>query len=197
MLAKFEKKKKKAIYNCRVVCLGLPMSCQLRLDREGLVGARACATPPKTFLFVFFGTFSANPAALRLDDHQTRLTFRPRRAPCVRACVRYCPTPFNHLFRGETNERGKRRGRGRGRKKIHAEVGSLAMPAAPGVRERLRISFNSAQRLTRAAEESPPPASVVIGGWDATLRAVGLGGGDDSRRFAPLRWLWLCSRSVR
>lgn len=65
------------------------------------------------------------------------------------------------------------------------------MPApAPGVRERLRISFNSAQRLTRAASESPPPPasppSVVVGGWDTTLRAVGLGGGDGSRRFAPL-----------
>lgn len=37
--------------------------------------------------------------------------------------------------------------------------------AGPGVRERLRMSFNSAQRLARAA---------VLGGWEAALR-VGLG----------------------
>jgi hypothetical protein len=83
--------------------------------------------------------------------------------------------------------RGKERENGRGRKKIHAEDGSFAMPA-PGVRERLRISFNSAQRLTRAASESPPPPPPsVVGGWDTTLRAVGLGGGDgSSRQFASL-----------
>jgi hypothetical protein len=84
-------------------------------------------------------------------------------------------------------------------KKNHAEDGSFTM-LAPGVRERLRISFNSAQRLTRAASESPPPPPPppgVIGGWDTTLRAVGLGGGDGSRRFAPLWWLWLYSRDVR
>jgi hypothetical protein len=78
-------------------------------------------------------------------------------------------------------------GGGRGAKN-HAEDGSLAMPAAPGVRERLRISFNSAQRLTRAASESPPP--TVVGGCDTTLRTVGLGG-DGSRR-----WLWSFSRGV-
>jgi hypothetical protein len=46
---------------------------------------------------------------------------------------------------------------------------------APGVRERLRISFSSAQRLARAST-----AATVLGGWDTTLR-VGLG----SRRPGP------------
>lgn len=142
--------------------------------------------PPKTFLFFFRNVFGQSCSA-PTRQHQTRLTFRPRRTPCVRALL---PYPLNHLLKGETE-------RARAEKKNHAEDGSLAMPAAPGVRERLRISFNSAQRLTRAASESPPPASVVIGGWDITLRAVGLGGGDGSRRFAPLRRLGLYSRGAR
>jgi hypothetical protein len=48
---------------------------------------------------------------------------------------------------------------------------------APGVRERLRISFSSAQRLARAST-----AATVLGGWDTTLR-VGLG----SRVVGPSR----------
>ncbi len=71
------------------------------------------------------------------------------------------------------------------RRKYHGEDGSLAVPA-PGVREpRLRISFSSAQRLTRATSESPapPPPTLGAGGCEAALR-VGLGGGDGSRRCA-------------
>ena len=48
----------------------------------------------------------------------------------------------------------------------------------PGVRVRLRISFSSAQRLTRASESTPGPQETA-GGWDTAVR-VGL-----SSRCAP------------
>jgi hypothetical protein len=135
---------------------------------------------------------------LRLDDtRHVRLIFvllsDPRAEISTTSAVPYCPTPLSFIQGdGTTNEdeRGGNERESRRRGKNHAEDVSFGMPA-PGVRERLRISFNSAQRLTRAASESPPPPSVVVGGWDTTLRAVGLGGGDGtSRRFAPLWCLW-------
>jgi len=49
----------------------------------------------------------------------------------------------------------------------------LGTIAPPGVRVRLRISFSSAQRLTRASESTPGPQETA-GGWDTAVRA-GLG----------------------
>lgn len=130
----------------------------------------------------------------RLDDtrHVRLFVRRPTRRKISACTVPYTgpSSPLSFIQGDQRGEREGKRARARARaKKIHAEDGSFAVPA-PGVRERLRISFNSVQRLTRAASESPPPPPPsVVGGWDTTLRAVGLGGGDGSRRFAPLRWV--------
>jgi hypothetical protein len=54
---------------------------------------------------------------------------------------------------------------------------------AAGVRERLRITFSSAQRLARAST-----AATVLGGWDTTLRAgLGSRGPGPSRPASVLR----------
>lgn len=154
---------------CRIGAL----SCHVRLDREGSHGARAHALPPK------------KKKVGRVDDDTRHVRLFVRRAEKFHQHRALLPTPapLSFIQGDERRTEGEREGK-RARAKNHAEDGSFAMPA-PGVRERLRISFNSAQRLTRAASESPPPPPSVVGGWDTTLRAVGLGGGDGSRRSAP------------
>jgi hypothetical protein len=161
------------------------MSCHVRLDREGGLPVGHAHAPKQK------QKQNWPIVQPRLDDtrHVRLFVRRPTRRKFSASTVPYtAPSPPLSFIQGD--ERGEREGkRARARaKKNHAEDGSFAMPA-PGVRERLRISFNSVQRLTRAASESPPPPPAsVVGGWDTTLRAVGLGGGDGSRRFAPL-WL--------